>query len=427
VLERLSALHPKSIDLSLDRTVQLLDLLGRPQDRLPPVIHVAGTNGKGSVIAMVRACLEAAGYSVHVYSSPHLVRFAERIRLAGRLIDEPQLLNVLEHCDRVNQGRPITYFEITTAAAFKAFADVPADILLLETGLGGRHDSTNVVDRPAATCITPVSMDHMHFLGDTLEAIAAEKAAIQKPGVPSIVGPQAETAAAVIEQAGNAAGAALYRHGQEWTLSKPDGHLRYQSDTMTIDVPLPSLEGPHQWQNAGIALALADRLRADGFRMPDAALAAAMARVDWPGRLQPLDRGRLVHALPDSWELWLDGGHNPAAGDALAQAVGAWPPRTLNLVVGMLNSKDPEPFLAPLAPHATAVTAITIPEEQNALPAEAIAAAAERVGLTSTVAPDLAQALSLSSAPTAGPGRVLICGSLYLAGHVLEANGTLPD
>ncbi len=421
VLARLGRLHPKSIDLTLDRTLDLLQRLGRPQDRLPPVVHVAGTNGKGSVIAMVRAFLEAAGHRVHVYSSPHLVRFNERIRLAGRLIGEDDLLALLEECERVNGATPITYFEITTAAAFHAFAQVPADFLLLETGLGGRADSTNVVDRPVATAITPVSMDHMQFLGDSLDSIAAEKAAIQKPGVPSVVGPQVRAVAEIIEQAAAEIGADAYRHGEEWTMDATTDGLRYASETMLTTVPLPALEGSHQAQNAGIALALVDRLRAAGFAIPDTALMAGMARVDWPGRLQRLETGRLSDLLPPGGELWLDGGHNPAAGQALAKTIAAWPRRPLHLVVGMLNSKDPEHFLAPLAPLTTSAVAIAIPGESAALTANEIAAAAERTGMPCGTADGVEQALAACGTPGA---RVLICGSLYLAGNVLRDNGT---
>jgi len=421
VLARLGRLHPKSIDLTLDRTLDLLQRLGRPQDRLPPVIHVAGTNGKGSVIAMVRAFLEAAGHRVHVYSSPHLVRFNERIRLAGRLIGEKELLALLEECERINGETPITYFEITTAAAFHAFACTPADFLLLETGLGGRADSTNVVDRPVATAITPVSMDHMQFLGDSLEAIAAEKAAIQKRHVPSVVGPQMRAVSDIIQRAAVEIGAEPYRYGEEWALNaEPDG-LRYTSETMRVTVPLPALEGSHQAQNAGIALAMGDRLRAAGFDVPDAAFAAGMAGVDWPGRLQRLESGRLLDLLPHDSELWLDGGHNPAAGQALAKTIAAWPRRPLRLIVGMLNSKDPEHFLAPLAPLTTSATAIAIPGEGAALPADEIAAAADRVGMPCSTADGLEGALRSIEA---SGGRVLICGSLYLAGNVLRESGT---
>lgn len=422
VLARLSRLHPKSIDLTLDRTLDLLQRLDRPQDKLPPVVHVAGTNGKGSVIAMARAFLEASGHRVHVYSSPHLVRFNERIRLAGALISEPDLIALLEECERVNGGRPITYFEITTVAAFYAFAQTPADILLLETGLGGRADSTNVIDRPLATAITPVSMDHMQFLGNSLTAIAAEKAAIQKPGAPAVVGPQAEAVSKVIHETALSLGALPYRHGLEWTLVDRRDDVRFASDTMAVTVPRPVLEGPHQAQNAGIALALGDRLRAAGFWIPDTAFADGMARVDWPGRLQHLETGRLAALLPDGAELWLDGGHNPAAGTALAETIEAWPARPLHLVVGMLNSKDPAQFLAPLARMGTSLTAIAIPGETNALGADEIAAAAARAGMACDTAGTLEQALT-GCAPG---GRVLICGSLYLAGRVLAANGTMP-
>ncbi len=422
VLARLGRLHPKSIDLTLDRTLELLRRLGRPQDRLPPVVHVAGTNGKGSVIAMVRAFLEAAGHKVHVYSSPHLVRFNERIRLAGELIGEGDLLSLLEECEEVNGSTPITYFEITTAAAFHAFAQTPADFLLLETGLGGRADSTNVVDRPVATAITPVSLDHMQFLGDSLEQIAGEKAAIQKPGVSSVIGPQPREVAKIIQRRASEIGADAYRIGMEWTLNAHAGGLDYASETMKATVPLPALQGTHQAQNAGIALALGDRMRAAGFAISDAAFADGMALVDWPGRLQRLEDGRLSAGLPPDTELWLDGGHNPAAGQALARTIAGWPRRPLHLIVGMLNSKDPEHFLAPLAPLATSATAIAIPGENAALSADEIAASADRTGMPCGTADSLDEALAVPKEPG---GRVLICGSLYLAGHVLRTNGTV--
>ena len=358
ILARLMALHPKKIDLTLGRTVDLLDKLGRPQDRLPPVVHVAGTNGKGSLIAFMRAILEAAGYRVHCYTSPHLVRFNERIRLAGELIPETQLSQLLGYCEIVNEGWPITFFEITTAAAFRAFAETPADILLLECGLGGRYDSTNVVDRPALTAITPVSMDHMQFLGETLAEIAGEKAAIQKAGVPSIIGEQSSDAADVIAQYAAAAGAPLHRYGAEWGVSGGTEGLRVRSGATIRQFPAPSLQGAHQLHNAGMAIACLEKL--DGFDVGDAAIAEGLTNATWPGRLQRLRQGPLVELLPKGWELWLDGGHNAAAGEVLAAAARDWEDKPLDLIFGMLNTKELSAFLRPVAPAIRACVSVAI-------------------------------------------------------------------
>ena len=420
VLERLGRLHPKLIDLSLGRVERLLTALGNPQDRLPPVVHVAGTNGKGSTVATMRACLEAAGCRVHAYTSPHLVRFHERIRLAGRLIEEEALLALLEECERANSGAPITYFEITTAAALLAFARIPADIVLLETGLGGQLDATNVVRSPAATAITPISLDHQAFLGDTIAQIAGEKAGILKPGVPVVVAPQPDEAEAVIESRADAVVAPLVRWRREWLCEAAGDRMRYAGPRWRLDLPLPSLPGAHQIVNAGAAIACLEQLR--GFSLPLEAIAAGLRNIEWPARLQRLVRGPLVEALPSGWELWLDGGHNPGAGAVLADAVAGWRGRPLRLVVGMLNTKDAAGFLRPLAPFAEALFAVTIPGEQNPLPAEAIAAAARSVGITATTATSAAAALA-DIAANSPVGRVLICGSLHLAGTVLAENG----
>ncbi len=347
VLERLGRLHPKLIDLSLGRVERLLAALGNPQDRLPPVVHVAGTNGKGSTVATLRACLEAGGWRVHAYISPHLVRFHERIRLAGELIEEEALLALLEECERANRGEPITYFEITTAAAFLAFSRTPADIVLLETGLGGRLDATNVVRRPAATAITPISLDHQAFLGDTIAAIAGEKAGILKSGAPAIIGPQMPEAAAVFAAHAAAVGAPLLRFGQEWRCTATGDGMRYEGPGWRYDLPLPSLPGAHQIINAGTAIACLEQLT--GFQIAGEAIARGLRRIDWPARLQRLTHGPLVEMLPEGSELWLDGGHNPGAGAALAAMAAGWHDRPLDLVVGMLNTKDAAGFLAPLA------------------------------------------------------------------------------
>ncbi|MDD9926228.1 MAG: bifunctional folylpolyglutamate synthase/dihydrofolate synthase [Rhodospirillaceae bacterium] len=420
ILARLMALHPKKIDLTLGRTVDLLDKLGRPQDRLPPVVHVAGTNGKGSLIAFMRAILEAAGYRVHCYTSPHLVRFNERIRLAGELIPETQLSQLLGYCEIVNEGRPITFFEITTAAAFRAFAETPADILLLECGLGGRYDSTNVVDRPALTAITPVSMDHMQFLGETLAEIAGEKAAIQKAGVPSIIGEQPADAAEVIAQYAAAAGAPLHRYGAEWGVSGGSDGLRVRSGATIRQFPAPSLQGAHQLHNAGMAIACLEKL--DGFDIGNAAIAEGLTNATWPGRLQRLRQGPLVELLPRGWELWLDGGHNAAAGEVLAAAARDWEDKPLDLIFGMLNTKDLSAFLRPVAPAIRACASVAIPGEEASLSAEEAAQDARALLLRARPSEDVAAAIRNLVNDAERPGRILICGSLYLAGVILAQN-----
>ncbi len=420
VLERLSRLHPKLIDLSLGRIERLLDALGNPQDELPPVLHIAGTNGKGSTVATLRACLEAGGWRVHAYTSPHLVRFHERIRLAGCLIDENRLIELLEECEHANQGRPITYFEITTAAAFLAFARIPADLVLLETGLGGRLDATNVIRHPAATAITPISLDHQAFLGDTIAAIAAEKAGILKSGSPAIIGPQPADAAAVFDARAAEIGAPLYRFGREWRCAAHASGMRYQGPRWCFDLPLPSLPGGHQIANSGTAIACLEQV--PGLEISRETIGQGLRHIDWPARLQRLTRGPLMEMLPGAWELWLDGGHNPGAGEVLAAAASTWVARPLDLIVGMLNTKDSAGFLAPLASHVRTLYAITIPGEQNALPADRIVAAAGSLGIPAHEAPSVAAALQSITTGTV-PAHVLICGSLHLAGAVLADNG----
>jgi dihydrofolate synthase/folylpolyglutamate synthase len=417
VLDRLTALHPKVIDLSLGRIERLLAALGHPERRLPPVVHVAGTNGKGSVVAMLRAGLESAGARVHVYTSPHLARFHERIRLAGRLIEEERLAALLERCEAANAGEPITFFEITTAAAFLAMAETPPDWCLLEVGLGGRLDATNVVDRPRLAVVTPVSLDHQQYLGETLAEIAGEKAGILKPGVPAVVGPQEPAALAAIEARAEAVGAPLAIANHDWQVWEEHGRMAFLDQGGLLDLPLPVLIGAHQVANAGIALA---GLRALGFG--EAACTAAVTRAEWPARLQRLRRGPLVEAAGRA-ELWLDGGHNPAAGAALAEALGRLPPRPLHLVTGMLATKDASSYLRPLAPLARSLHGVAIPGEAATLPAEATVAAARAAGFAeATAAPDVATALAAITAAEPD-GRILICGSLYLAGRVLSENG----
>ena len=421
LLERLSRLHPKIIDLSLDRIERLLARLGHPERNLPPVIHVAGTNGKGSTVAYLRAIAEAAGLRAHAYTSPHLVRFHERIRLVGTLIGEDALSTLLDECERANGDAPITFFEVTTAAAFLAFARAPADLLLLEVGLGGRLDATNVIAQPALSVITPISIDHVQFLGETLSEIAGEKAGILKPGVPCVVGPQPPEAAAAIEKRAKDMGAPLLRHGAEWHADATAGGFVYRAPTRRIALPRPVLPGAHQIENAGMAVAAVDAL-AGRFVIGEDAIRTGLETAEWPARLQHLTRGPLVKLLPAGWELWLDGGHNPAAGEALAETARGWHERPLHLIVGMINTKDVAGFLRPLAPHAASLTALSIPGNPAAVKPEEIAAAGQALGLASGTAPDAGAALKRVATADA-PARVLICGSLYLAGTVLAGNG----
>lgn len=418
ILERLMKLHPKVIDLSLDRINRLLANLGHPERSLPPVIHIAGTNGKGSTLAMIRAGLEAVGKRVHVYTSPHLARFHERIVIAGKTIPEPELVELLAECETANGGEPITFFEITTAAAFLAFSRVPADYTLVEVGLGGRVDATNVFDAPRLTIITPVSIDHTQYLGDTIEAIAGEKAGIIKRNTPCILAPQIPAAQDVIEARAGRLGAPLLASGQQWSVAREDDSLVYRDENGLLDLPLPSLPGPHQVMNAGAALAA---LRELG--LGEDAYRGAMTDAVWPARMQRLVRGPLVDAAAaGDCELWLDGGHNPAGAQAVAATLSMLPPRPVFLICGMLNTKDIAGYMRPLASIAESLTAVAIPGEENTLPAEATASAAATVGLAATTAPDTMAAVRALAA--AHPGsRLLICGSLYLAGRVLRDNG----
>ena len=410
------ALHPKIIDLTLDRVWRLLEALGNPQNDLPPVIHIAGTNGKGSTLAMIRAGLEAEGKRVHAYTSPHLARFHERIRLAGSLIAEDALSALLDECYAANDGAPITYFEITTCAALLAFARTPADYTLLEVGLGGRLDATNVVAAPALCVITPVSIDHQQFLGDTLAQIAGEKAGILKRGVPCVVGPQEDDGLEAIETRAARQGAPVIAHGQHWHAREEAGRLVFEDDTGLLDLPLPNLPGPHQIQNAGAALAA---LRALG--CSEAAFDAAVTRAEWPARMQRLRQGPLNDAAPGA-EIWLDGGHNPAAGAAIAATLDRLPKRPTYLICGMLNTKDIGGFMRPLAGHAERLIAVSIPGEANTLPATTTAQAARDAGIPAQTAPTVADALRAITRDTP-QARVLICGSLYLAGAILRENG----
>ena len=416
ILERMMTLHPKVIDLTLDRVHRLLAALDHPERRSPPIIHIAGTNGKGSTQAMIRAGLEAAGQRVHAYTSPHLARFHERIRLAGTLISEPQLAALLDECVTANGSDPITFFEITTCAGFLAFARTPADWTLLEVGLGGRLDATNVIETPRLTIITPVSLDHQQYLGDTVTKIAGEKAGILKRRVPCIVGPQTDEGLAAIEARAARLGAPLMVFGQHWHIAEDRGRMIYQDDTGLLDLPLPNLPGPHQIQNAGAAIAA---LRHLGFEAE--VCEAAVTQAVWPARMQRLRQGPLAEAAPQA-ELWLDGGHNPAGGEALAATLARMPKRPTHLICGMLNTKDIGGYLRPLARHADSLTAVSIPGEMNTLPAEATQAAAHAAGLSATMAGSVLEAVH-RIVETDPQARILICGSLYLAGQVLRENG----
>ena len=415
IVARLMGLHPRLIDLSLDRLRGLLARLDHPERHLPPVIHVAGTNGKGSTCAFLRAMAEAAGLRVHVYTSPHLVRFNERIRIAGSLVDDTTLIAALEHVEQVNAGAPITVFEVITAAAFHLFAATPADLCVLEVGLGGRGDATNVIPPPVACAITSISLDHRELLGDTLALIAAEKAGIMKFGVPVVIGAQPPEVLEVLLAAAEQAGAPVLLRGREWDVEPIDPGFHYVDVDGAMSLPPPSLPGLHQHDNAGIAIAAMRSVR-PGF--PVAATRIGMAHADWPARLQRL-RGRLAKLLPPDWELWLDGGHNPGAGQALADHVSGWGDRRLHLVVGLNKAKDAAAFLNPLLPHAATAWAVAEDGQHAALPVEAVIAAS---GGFAQAGPRVADALR--AIPQDGrPARVLICGSLYLAGEVLKQDG----
>lgn len=416
ILARMMALHPKIIDLTLDRVWRLLEALGNPQDDLPPVIHIAGTNGKGSTQAMIRAGLEGAGQRVHAYTSPHLARFHERIRVAGSLITEDELTDILDECYAANNGETITYFEITTCAAILAFARTPADYTLLEVGLGGRVDATNVFAKPGLTIITPVSFDHPQFLGNTVAEIAGEKAGILKHGVPAIITRQPDDAMEIIEARAERLGAPMLVQGQHWDAWEERGRLIYQDETGLLDLPPPALMGAHQFQNAGTAITA---LRHFGFGAD--ACEAVPINVTWAARMQKLSHGLLIDAAPDA-EFWLDGGHNAACAGTLAETLTRLPKRPTHLICGMLNTKDIGGYLEPLVPHTASLTAVSIPDEVNTLPAPVTAQAATDVGMDADEA-DSVMAAVQAILKKQSDARILICGSLYLAGAILRENG----
>lgn len=429
-LERFLALHPKLIDLSLGRTFDLLGKLGDPHRKLPPVIHVAGTNGKGSTIAFMRAMLEAAGMGVHVYTSPHLVRFHERIRLAmpkgGQFVSEEVLVEAFERAEQANAGAPITFFEITTAVALDLFARHPADVVLLEVGLGGRFDSTNVIEAPAAAVITPISMDHREFLGDTIEKIAFEKAGIIKAGRPLVLAAQDIRAQAVCLDVAEKLRAPALVGGQDFTAYAERGRLVFQSEDRVLDLPLPRLAGPHQFTNAATAIAALGK--AFGARLPDQAIAAGLLQVEWPARFQRLS-GALSKLAPPGAELWLDGAHNADGAIALAETITSLEersPRPLVMLMASMARKPAHELIRPLQGLAQEFFALNF-EQEGARSAEDLAHAARALGLRAAIAGTLEETLRFLSARVwAVPPRIVIAGSLYLAGEVLQADGSVP-
>ena len=418
---RLLELHPKIIDLSLERMWRILERLGNPQKKLPPVIHIAGTNGKGSTLAMTRAIMEAAGLKVHCYTSPHLVKFHERIRVAGELISEFDLSTLLEECESANGSDPITFFEITTAAAFLAFSRTPADYLILEVGLGGRLDATNAIDNPAVSVITSIGLDHQQYLGETIEEIAREKAGILKRGSFGIVGAQSLEVRDEIEKIADRIGAPLKIANQDWQSFTQHGRLVFQDEDGLLDLPLPALQGPHQIDNAGNAIAAIRALKDE--RVTDAAIETGLLNVSWPARMQRLVNGHLNELLPLDTELWLDGGHNGPAGVVLAQTLkdlNAKNPKPLIMIWGMLNTKHPGAFIANFKSVAQHIITIAIPGEINTIAADELADIAKQNRIASVSATSLEKALEQAAILQPAP-RIVICGSLYLAGHVLAA------
>jgi len=427
ILERLLALHPKRIDLVLGRIERLLAALGHPEDKLPPVLHVAGTNGKGSTCAFSRAMLEAQGLRAHAYTSPHLVHFHERIRIAGKLIGEEELAATLDECERVNAGEPITFFEITTAAAFLAFSRHAADALVLEVGLGGKYDATNVIARPFVTAITPVGLDHQEFLGNSLADIAAEKAGIIKPGIPVVVGTQDDIPRDVISRRAEALGSPLCVYGRDFFAYQEHGRMIYQDERGLLDLPPPRLVGRHQIDNAALAIAMLRQVGWGG----EPAVEKGLRRVEWPARMQRLSRGPLIDHAPTGAEVWLDGGHNPHGAAVVARTIADFEERTpkpLYLISGMLKTKDAAGFFSAFRGMARHVVTIAIEGEGASRGAGELYDAARAGGLDASPADDLEDAMMQVSAwsrarPYEGPPRILICGSLHLAGRVLAENG----
>jgi dihydrofolate synthase / folylpolyglutamate synthase len=425
ILMRLLSLHPKIIDLSLDRMHRILAKLDNPERNLPPVIHIAGTNGKGSTLAMIRAIMEVAGLKVHTYTSPHLVKFHERIHISGKLISEDALSVLLEECEEANGSEPITFFEITTAAAFLAYSRTPADYLILEVGLGGRLDATNVIDHPAVSIITSIGLDHQQYLGETITEIASEKAGILKKGHVGIVGAQSIEARREIERVAQKVGTPLRIANQDWQSYLQHGRMVFQDESGLLDLPLPALQGPHQIDNAGNAIAAIRAL--NNLHISDEAIAKGLQTVTWPARLQNLSVGNLRKFVSGNSELWLDGAHNEPAGAVLAQALSAMPKRDTVMILGMLNTKHASAFLKNFKGVVSQIYTLTIPEELNAIPASELAIIATKLGFSAKATPSLQNALEQTSTLKSAP-RIIICGSLYLAGHVLAAHtGEIPS
>ncbi len=434
-IEKLLALHPKGFDLSLDRITRLLAVLGNPEQRLPPVIHVAGTNGKGSATAFCRAILEAAGLSVHVHTSPHLVNWHERYRLGvrgskGALVSDPVLADAVRRVAAANAGQNITVFEILSAVTFLLFAEHPADAAIIEVGLGGRYDATNVIARPACSVIMPISLDHQAYLGDRVELIAAEKAGIMKRGCPVVIGHQDEDGVReVLVETAERLGCPMSVYGQDFMAHEEFGRLIYQDEDGLSDLPLPRLPGRHQFANAAAAIRA---VRAAGFDVPEAAIEKGLASVDWPGRLQRLAGGKLSHHGPQGAEIWIDGGHNPGAGQVIAESMATFEerePRPLFLVIGMINTKDPVGYFKAFLDLAEQVFTVPIHGSDAGLDPVALAADAASAGLEANACSSVAEALGLIAELTDEdpvPPRILIGGSLYLVGDVLAENSTPP-
>lgn len=433
-IEKLMGLHPKGYDLSLDRIRRLLEVLGNPHLKLPPVIHVAGTNGKGSASAFCRAILEAQGLAVHVHTSPHLVRWHERYRIGvkggpGQIVDDQLFADALRRVAEANCGKPITVFEILTAVTFILFSEQPADVVVLEVGLGGRFDATNVVEKPAVCIVQPISLDHQAYLGDRVELIAAEKAGIMKRGVPVVIGHQEfDGAKDVLISTAERLGCPLAVFAQDFLAYEEFGRLVYQDEFGLMDLPLPRLPGRHQIGNAATAIRA---VKAAGYPVTEEIAEKAMLSVEWPGRLQRLTEGRLVERAPQGAEIWLDGGHNPGAGEVIAEAMAAMEERQarpLHLVIGMINTKDPIGFFRAFVDIAHNVYTVPITGSDVGLDPVALAQSAAEAGLKALPMGSLGQALDAIRERSEGgiPPRIMIGGSLYLAGNVLAENGTIP-
>ncbi|TIR22926.1 MAG: bifunctional folylpolyglutamate synthase/dihydrofolate synthase [Mesorhizobium sp.] len=431
-IEHLMTLHPKGFDLSLDRVTRLLERLGNPQDRLPPVIHIAGTNGKGSCAAFSRALLEAVGHLVHVHTSPHLVNWHERYRLAaeggGKLVEDEVFAEAIARVAEANQGQKITVFEILTAVTFILFSEHPAEAAIIEVGLGGRFDATNVIKRPAVSVIMPISMDHEAYLGDRVELIAAEKAGIMKRGCPVVIGAQeSDTALQVLIETAERLDCPTVIYGQDFLAFEENGRMVYQDEDGLMDLPLPRLPGRHQYANAAAAIAA---VKAAGFEIGHRAAERAMIHVAWPARMQKLTQGKLVELAPKGSDIWLDGGHNPGAGIVIAEALAEQEeknPRPLVLISGMINTKDQTGYFSAFKGLARHVYTVPVTNSDAGVPNDELALRAEEAGLSAEPVSSVASALMLLRDSWDGPApRILIGGSLYFAGAVLAENGTPP-